>query len=67
MRLMNEAQARGSDETPVNPPLGDATGRAGFRSDRYKEALRILLEEATLIEDERPSEIMGARRPRGRL
>ena len=52
---------------PGEPGLGDATGRAGIRSDRYKEALRFLLEEAALMEDERPRETMGGGLPRGKL
>jgi hypothetical protein len=46
---------------------GNTVGRVGFRSDRYKVALRLLPEEAALLEDERPGEIMGGGLPREKL
>ena len=52
---------------PGEPVPGNTAGRAGFRSDRYKEALRFLPEEAALLEDERPNGIMGGGLPRGKL
>ena len=52
---------------PGEPVPGNTASRAGFRSDRYKDALRFLPEEAALLEDERPGEIMGGGLPREKL
>ena len=52
---------------PGEPVPGNTASRAGFRSDRHKDALRFLPEEAALLEDERPSEVMGGGLPWGKL
>ncbi len=50
LRVMNETQARGSEDTPVAPAPVAQTAGLELGSDRYDEALQFLRDEGALVE-----------------
>ena len=50
LRVINETQARGSENAPVPPASAAQTGGLDLDSDRYDEALQFLWDEGALVE-----------------
>lgn len=59
LRVMNETQARGSENAPVTPAISARTAGLEIGSDRYDEAVEFLRGEGSLVEDDRLTEGVG--------
>lgn len=52
LRVMDETQARGSENTPVTPAIATRTAGLEIGSDRHDEAVQFLRDEGALVEDD---------------